>query len=206
GAAVSTAFVIASAGRSIHDGIVQGVTKDSRQDVQVTSVDMGNNVNVDAAIPPPVLDALGRIPGVAAVDRGADLLVGHERGRLVGVMASDYPSLRASIIVGTKDRARFDRGEVVIGPSLARTRHLRPGSTLELDTPTGIARVRVQGVWQNGNFNGRNVAMPMRTMTALYGPEPTSYLSLVPAPGVGTAELAARVRAAHLDRNLRVYT
>jgi putative ABC transport system permease protein len=61
-------------------------------------------------------------------------------------------------------------------------------------------------VWQDGNFNGLNVTMPMSLFTRLYGPQPTSYVALEPAPGVSTAELADRARAARLDPALRIYT
>ena len=134
------------------------------------------------------------------------LLTGHNDADIIGVTAAEHPLLTLPLIVGSKDLNQFEQGHVLVAPSLARRRHLRAGSRLRLDTPTGFAWVTVGGVWQNGNFNGNVVDMPMSLFRRLYGNQPPTGVGLIADRKVGAVELAHRVRAAHLDPELRVDT
>ena len=208
GSAVGIAFNVASANRSIRDGVTSNIIAHSRGDVNVSTLAPNNTVNIDAKMPPSLLAALARVPGVASISGGVDIETGHSKGTLVGVSASNRRDLYFDfpIIEGSKDPARFERGDVLIGPALARTRHLRPGSMLQLETPTGYARVPVMAVWQNGNFNGRGVYMALSVFNRLYGAQPLDFVHMKPVPGVNDVELARRIKAAGLDPDLRVET
>lgn len=206
GAAITTAFVIASSHESIHDGIVHGVAAGNPYEVSVYTVDPNNNVNLDTKASPQLLAQLSATPGAVALNPFVALLTGHDDNHLVGVNAVEHPTLNLPMILGSSDPVRFDQGNVLVGPSLARTRHLRVGSHLRLDTPTGFAWVTVGGVWRNGNFNGNVVDMPMWLLRRLYGNQPSTGVGLIAARDVGPAELAQRVRTAHLDPDLQVDT
>jgi len=206
GAPVTTAFVISSFIIAIHAGVTHGILKGTAGKVRVSTVAVNNTINVDAKIPPTTITALGGLPGVAAVDRPAAVLTGHEAKKLIGVVAFEHNTLPFTIIKGTKDRARFERGEAVIGPGLARRRHLRPGDQVRLPTPTGWASVPIQGIWQNGDFNGNSVHVPFSLFERLYGPQPAQEAYLRPAPGVPPARLVAEVRAAGLGPEVQAQT
>src|SRR5581483_1289147 len=207
-APVATAFIIVSFVSSIHDGVTRGFTKGFIGEVRVAQVDPNNSINVESKLSPAVLDRLRTFPGVAQVHRTAYVLTGHDAKKLVGVKAIEHPrdSQRLTVLNGHGDLDRLARGEVVVGPGLARRLDLRGGSTLLLDTPTGRAPVRVQGVWQDGDTNGQAVTMSYPLLESLYGPQPSQEVYLDPVPGVSPATLAANLRAAGIAPRLQVQT
>jgi putative ABC transport system permease protein len=195
----------ASFNKSVHDAIASG--NSSARYVRVATVDASNTFNLDAKLPPQVIDRLKTLPGVERVDREAFLLTGHRNGDLIAVGAADYRNAGDNTLIqGSNDQAAFDRGAVMIGPGLARNRHLRGGSKLRLPTPTGYVEVPVLGVWQDGNFGGRSVTMTVPALEAIYGPLPTEGASLRPKAGVKPDDLAAEARAANLDPDIQIQT
>ena len=204
-AAVGVAFMTASFNKSVHDGIASGNA--GARYVRVATVDANNTFNLDAKLPPAVVDRLATLPGVERVDREVFLLTGHRSGDLIAVGGAGYR--RADdihLLQGKNDEAAFEHGAAMIGPGLARRRHLRGGDTLQLPTPTGFVSVPVLGVWQDGNFSGNSVTMTVPAMEAIYGPLPTEGASLRPMAGVKPAVLAAEARSAGLDPDIQVQT
>lgn len=204
-AASVVAFLTASLNQSISHDISESL-RDNLDGVGVSTVDPNNSQNIDAKLSPRVLQALGTMPEVASVERGTSLLTGQEAGELVGVSAFEDPWLDLPMIKGTLDRDRFDAGEVLIGPGLARTRGLRPGDQLLLPTPTGFADLRVLGIWQDGDFGGSNVTMSFELLERLYGPQPAATVTVEPVAGVSDVELKQAILAAQLDPDLEVLT
>ena len=201
---VAIALIIGSFITSIHDGVTDNVTRGVAGYVRASTLPVNNTVNLDAAPSPALASELARVPGVESVNRNAYLLTGHETGKLIGVKAfQNQWSFPFAVFRGTKDRARFERGEVLIGTGLARRLSLRPGSSLRLDTPTGYRFVTVQGIWDDGDFAANSVTMPFSMMESFYGVQPTQDLLLKVAPGTTPEEVVDGVYAAHLDPALR---
>ena len=205
GMAVGVAFITGSYTVAVRQAITDDLTKNLRG-VAVSSLEPNNTYNIDAKLSPATVDAVSHLPGVDHINRGTGLVVGHATGDLIGVNAFQDPFLRAEILDGSNDRARFNAGEVLIGPGLARQTGLRAGGTLHLDTPTGIAELKVLGVQQDGDFGGRNVQMSYALLEQLFGPQPVSGFNAIPKPGVSVEQLAADIRAAGIDPDLRVQT
>jgi putative ABC transport system permease protein len=205
GMAVGVAFITASYTSSVQQGITDSLTKNLRG-VAVSSLEPNNTYNIDARIAPSTITAISQLPGVARVDKGAGLVVGHETTKLIGVNARENPSLTIEILEGSGDRARLDAGEVLIGPGLARREGLRSGSTLHLDTPTGVADLKVMGVQADGDYGGSNVEMSFPLLEKLFGPQPIEGLNVIAAPGVSNDTISKEITAANLDPNLRVQT
>jgi putative ABC transport system permease protein len=206
GSAVAVAFLVASSRISIHDAIAHGIAVGNPREVQVSTLAPDNTINIDAKPSAALVARLAATPGVSSIDRNVAMLTGHTNAGLIGVSAYDRPWLPFPLIAGTKDRASYERGNVLVGAGLARAHHLRPGSRLRLDTPTGYAFVTVGGIWGNGNFNGRVVDMPMALLERLYGPQPADAVGVIAAPGQSVTGLAHRIRAANLDPGLRIDT
>jgi putative ABC transport system permease protein len=101
----------------------------------------------------------------------------------------------------------FGRGEVMIGPGLARARHLDVGDTFTIPARLGPRQsFTVGGIWASPSNLGRSVTMTGEQLLALTGPRPAGSIALVAKPGVSAEELAARVKAAHISDRLRVLT
>jgi putative ABC transport system permease protein len=203
--AVGIAFSLASVNESISKAVTKEIVSATNAAVSVSTVDPNNTINVDAKPSPEVIAGIGRVPGVASVNRAVASLVGTHDNDLIGVGADDSPRLTLTMIRGTKDPARFARGEVLVGPALARRKHLHPGSTLRLPGRTGFLDVTVQGIWQDGDFNGTRVTMPIDLYERAWGAQPAGFLRVNPEPGTGLEVLAARIRASGLDPFLHAY-
>jgi putative ABC transport system permease protein len=205
GMAVGVAFITGSYTVAVRQAITDDLTKNLRG-VAVSSLEPNNTYNVDAKLAPSVVDAISHLPNVDHISRGAGLVVGHETNELIGVSAYENPFLDSEILNGTVDRTRFDAGEVLIGPGLARRTGLRAGGTLHLDTPTGIVDLKILAVQQDGSFGGSNVQMSYVLLEQIFGPQPVSGFNAIPKPGVSSEQLAAEIKAANLDPDLRVQT
>ena len=205
GLAVGLAFVLATFHRSVREGVSDNIAAGDGSWVRVSTLEPNNTVSIDSGVPPAMIEALGRVPGVAAVQRSGAVLSGHSAGDLIGVSGADGWAPVFPVLRGTFDQARYDAGQAMIGPALARSTGARAGDTVELDTPTGTVAVPVMGVWQDGDFGGRNVTMALPHIERLFGPLPTLDVAVRPAPGVSPEEVARRVREAGLAPNLHVH-
>jgi putative ABC transport system permease protein len=152
------------------------------------------------------MHALKRMPGVASVSRSVGMGVGTTAAEFKGVEARDDGHFTYRLLLGTFDKKAFSQGEVLVGSALARDLRIRPESRLRIPVRDGFADLRVQGVWANGDYNGREITMPMRLLEGLYGPQPAVSLTVQPAPGVSPDDLARRIERAHIDPFLTVHT
>jgi len=202
--ALGMAFTLGTITQSIKIAITESIVKNFGHQVEVSTLEPNNTLNIDAKLTPETLAALHNIPGVQSVNRGEALLVGTSANQLVGVVGSDQTSFPFSIIRGHADADAFARGEVLVGPALARRRHLHPGSTLRVPGRTGFADLVVQGIWQDGDFNGNKITMPLPLLEKLWGPQPIGAVELLPQAGVSPETVERNVRAAHLSSFLRV--
>lgn len=206
GAAVGTAFLIASSITSIHDSVRNGFARG--RGVWVSTLAMDNTFNIDARISPAVLDELARVPGVARVERQVFVQSGHRDGRQIGVFAADDQSFPFHRVLGPPGRVVVRQGRVLVGTTLARARHLRVGSALRLETRTGYRSVTVGAVWESPDDNGNSVTMSMALFDSVFGHEAVPGALFVPARGISDAQLAARLApvSRRLDTGIRVET
>jgi putative ABC transport system permease protein len=206
-AAVAVAFMTGSYNRAVDQDIASGFAQSSQyHSVLVTTAASSEGFNFDGQIPATVLAALGRLPGVTEVDDLNGEITGHTESQLTLVEAESYPSLRGTVFAGTGDLTAFRQGRVMVGANLARRDHLHQGSLLHLDTPSQVADVPVQGVWNDGNAAGDNVYMPLSLQERLFGPQLPSAVALTVARQIAPSRVAAEARRAHLGAYLKFST
>lgn len=198
-AAVSTAFVTEGSSGSARRSIEASFER-SGDGVDLATVPQDEGFG--AQLPPDLVAAAAALPGVADVQEGKFVVTGRD-GDLILVRAVRGDRSTFVPIDGQADPSRLAAGEVVIGAGLARAQQVRAGDTVRVATPTGMADLPVQGVWDDGNNVGRNITMSPELMEELFGPQPVDFLALRPADGVTETELAAQVQAAGLDPELR---
>jgi putative ABC transport system permease protein len=205
GMAVGVAFITGSYTTAVRKGITDDLTA-NLHGVAVSTLEPNNTYNIDAKFSNDAIEKIRALPSVDKVNRGAGLVVGHSSTNLVGVSAYENPFLDTDILNGTNDRVRFNAGEVLIGPGLARRRNLRAGDTLHLDAPTGVVDLKVLGVQQDGDFGGSNVQMSFALLEQIYGPQPVSGVNVIPKTGISDEQLREEIKAANIDPDLRVQT
>jgi len=206
-AAVGVAFITGSYNQAIDQDIAAGFSQSSQaHSVLVSTYAGAGGDNTDGQLPAPVLASLARIPGVIRVDTFNGELTGHAAGELTLVEAESDPTFHLGLFAGTANATTFRRGEVLVGANLARRDRLHPGSVLSVDTPTGLAAVKVQGVWNNGDGAGDNVYMPLSLQRTLFGPQQPTAAALVVARGTSTSQVATRAEDEHLGPYLKFST
>jgi putative ABC transport system permease protein len=210
GTAVGLACVLGSLLPAIADGARMFSGRSSQGRVWVSSLPSNNSALIDSKTPAAVHAAIARMPGVARLDRlmFISLTSGQFKGQgsLVGVNGWEGPVNKYTVYDGGAPDAALARGEVMVGPALARSRHLRAGSTLVVPGRTGMVTLHVGGVWGDPNGLGQGITMTVPMLESIWGEMPTSELYVTPAPGVTPAELARRIHDAHLDVDVRALT
>jgi putative ABC transport system permease protein len=172
--------------------------------VHVSSVAVNNGSETESKLSPPQLARLARIPGVASVAGDYYLTL---PGR-TNVELSSYPLLTDvvpfKIYSGGPSQEVLASGEVMVGAGLARVEQLRPGSYIELPSPSGMIHLRVGGVWEDAGETGFDIVVSKPVLYQYWGTVPATGVYLTAAPGVSVAELVDRVQAAHLGPDVRV--
>jgi putative ABC transport system permease protein len=204
--AVGISFVLSSFNQSVRTAIEGSLGRAEQNWVWVSTLPANNTVNIDSRVSPELIARLRTVPGVATIEGGTGLVTGHIAGKLIGIEGRERLYGDVDVVNGVADTRRFLAGEVLIGPGLARQTGARAGDRVEIDTPTGRTTVPVMGVWQDGDYGGRNITMSLSELERLYGPQPSFAALARPAPGVSVDELARRIRAARLDPILQVRT
>ncbi len=197
---VGVALMTSSFNKSAHDTIAAGMARSAEHhSVLVSTLSNKNGLNLDGRIPSSDLGSLSRMPGVTRTRSFFVALTGQHSGRLVVVETDPSLSGGPAIDLGQPTEAAFESGEAMVGPGLARRLRLRPGSTLPVDTPGGVARLKVEAVWENGDYTGDNVSVTPATFEHLFGSQLPSSVNLVASPTTDLNSLAARERALHLS-------
>lgn len=164
------------------------------------------------ALPDWVVNTARRLPGVAVVDTfrsaqityrdrityavGVDFDVQRTRGRLL-FMSGSTPEVLA--------RAQADEG-VVVTESFAFRFRVKPGDTLELETPYGPARLPVSGVFYDYSTDAGYLMMDHRLFSRLWKGRRVERLALYLQPGVDPDAVRSRFTAAIGDRILLYVT
>jgi putative ABC transport system permease protein len=204
GGAILAALMISNMGRMVVDSFAESVAEDARGQVWVATTAISNNFNLDARPSPRVARGLREIPGVARVRRDPGI-VASIAGDVVAFEGFDGGVPPYEVIEGRKDPAAFARGEIVIGPGLARRYGYRPGDNFPLPGPNGFVNAHIQGIVANGDTTGLEASMSLGLFESVWGKLPSYSLKVEPLAGVSTAELARRIEAANLDPNLTAY-
>ncbi|MEY2426830.1 MAG: putative transport system permease protein [Actinomycetota bacterium] len=196
---------------TIFGGIVPGIkeaAKDFAQTnsgrVSVSTLELNNTSGIDSRLTPALAEKLAAFPGVAAVEEEHFFSIRHP-DIMLSVNAMEGPPPEFRVYQGVSSREAFARGEVMIGPALARTKGLRPGDTVKVPGKFGFGEYTVGGVWSSPESLGYSVTMTAAQLEALAGERVPGSVLLLPKPGTSAGELAAAIRAANLDPRLKVY-
>jgi putative ABC transport system permease protein len=209
GAAVALACLLGSIIPAIRSTTRSEQISEAGGRVFISTLPM-NNAGASARPSEKLLAAVAALPGVARIDANRCLGVSSNVQHVTGLglcaqaWRGDTPPFER--VAGEVSARAIARGEAIIGTSAARSLGLRPGSTMHIPTPTGVASVRVAGIWSTAEDNGYRVSISPRRFDELFGDERAENLYVVPEPGVSATTLARTIEDAHLDPDLYVRT
>ncbi|MEY2474626.1 MAG: putative transport system permease protein [Actinomycetota bacterium] len=175
--------------------------------VYVNTLASNNSGGIDSKVTPEMERAIAAVPGVAAITHDGFGVVDDVQLGLLSVDAFEGEPPTFAVYRGAPAADVFARGEVMVGPALARRLHLAPGDAISLPARSGPRQsFVVGGIWASPNNLGSSITVTTAQLTGLYGPRPAELLRVVPVAGVTGEELAARLRAAHIDPRLHIMT
>ena len=205
GSAVGMAFVLSGVLPGMSKGAARTTQQTAYGRVFVSTLTPNNTSAIDAKVSPAVEAQLAQVPGVARIEHQYWTNFDYPGLGPVGISSTDGKQHEYALYQGANAEDAIARGEVMIGPGLARSLHLRPGSHFDVDGRFGTVTMVVGGIWKSPDNLGRNITISSTLRDQLIGPRPPSSLLLVPAPGVPPQQLASTIRAAHLADNLKVW-
>ena len=203
---VGVAFIVTSYDQSIANSITSSINRRESNWVYL-SMNRPATISIDSEerFTIPELASLARLRDVGRVVSQVGVLTGFSPSTIIGVeTSSDLHIDGIRVVRGTKRASLLLRGECLVGTALARNQNLSVGGFVRLETPKGPAFVKIQGIWENGDFNGSSVFVSERVMTHLYGPQLPTNIYVYPKSGITTSELAREITHAHLSRLLVV--
>jgi putative ABC transport system permease protein len=172
-----------------------------RADVYVTPRSAGRGA-MEATLEPALVEALGRHPAVAVVDRLRRLpaTAGARRVAVAGIdMALPRREDRFAMLAGEPGaavRQARDAGAVLISEPLARKAGLGVGDRLVLAAEAGERAFPIAGVYYDYSTEGGAVVMDLRAMAAAFGPGAVHSVALYLQPGGDPDRVIDALRAA----------
>ncbi len=184
GMMVALSIMVGSFRRTVEVWIGQSV----RGDLYVEPV--GHRLHLGSTVLPPALvDSIRTLPGVAAVDsyRGTRVPVGDRIAFVAGIdfaVQARYGRLHflQGSLPASLERARRADG-VIVSESFHHHARVNAGDTLTLATPSGPARLPVEGVYYDYTSDAGTVLMPRRLFARLWRDDRTESLALYLEPG-----------------------
>jgi len=158
------------------------------------------------AVPPRLLEEVRRVPGVDLA-YGIRSVFAEFRGQDVMVIGIELPGFlemhRRSNTRGwarrldeSGDAARLEAGEsIYVAENFAALYGVRPGTEIELPTPSGPHRLRVLRAIPDFSWPRGAIIMEMRTLHRLWKDDALSYVDVSVAPGTPPESVRTAVAA-----------
>jgi putative ABC transport system permease protein len=205
GAAVGMAFTLGSVFTGMADAAHTLALQSAGGRVMVSTLAPNNTAVIDAKISPEIEAKLASLPTVASVEHDYFASMNDARLGPLAIGSTDGELPHFKLLLGVDAPEAFARGQVMIGPGVARGLNIRPGDTFTIDGRFGPVSLVVGGVWQNPDTIGKSVLLTPELFRQALGVRPSTRLLLTPKAGTTPEQLGDELRAAHLADNLRVY-
>ncbi|HEY2815367.1 MAG TPA: ABC transporter permease [Acidimicrobiales bacterium] len=205
GSAVGVAFTLGSVLPGMQQGAGGVANANSAGRLTILTLTPNNTGAIDAKVAPATQAAIAQMPGVGRVDRYYWASIDYPGVGPVGLSANEGQPAHYTVFRGADPDTAIARGEVMIGPGLARSLDLHPGSRFEVPGRFGPVPMVVGGIWDSPDNLGRSITMAASLRDQLIGPRPASGLLVTPGPGATVEQLESTIKDAHLADNLKVW-
>lgn len=194
-AAVALGVMLGSVGPALESGAADLAGRSAADRVFVSMLGPNNNAGIDTKLSPALQEQLGTLPGVASVERNHFVTLHHPEVGPVGLVGGDGQATRFEVLRGVDHAEASARGQVMVGPALARDLGLSPGARFSVPGRSGPVELTVGGIWRNPDTVGRSITLSEEQLFAISGPQPPTGVLLVPEPGVSPEALSRTVRS-----------
>jgi putative ABC transport system permease protein len=158
---------------------------------------------MDARFSPDTVAKLSSLPGVAAVERLAEIEITLPNGSLAYVRAEDRPTFSFPVLAGQDPKSSLDVGRLVIGGILARENGIRVGDTVLLGSGPRARRVIVGTIVATPEVGGHRIQMRYQLAESIFGPQPANLVFVKPAPTATLDRIAEEIESSHFNQPLK---
>ncbi len=206
-AVVSISVMTASTRLSQKLGIESSFkSSDPAHTLIIWSGDGGGSYTDEAAIPRQLMNGLPSISGVRSINPSYYRLVGSSAKSLAFVETDNTENPAFRVASGSYSRERIDEGWAMIGTAYARRTGAHPGSWITLPTIIGNMRLRVCGIWYDGNFNGDSVTVSPLKFLSMFGLVPPREIEITLRPGANAVTVYHAITSIGSPGELKVLT
>ena len=158
---------------------------------------------MDARFSSDTVAKLSSLPGVAAVERLAEIEITLPHGSLAYVRAEDRPTFSYPVLAGQDPKSSLDVGRLVIGGILARENGIRVGDTVLLGSGPRARRVIVGTIVATPEVGGHRIQMRYPLAESIFGPQPANLVFVKPASTATLDRIAKEIESTHFNQPLK---
>jgi putative ABC transport system permease protein len=158
---------------------------------------------MDARFSADTVAKLSSLPGVAAVERLAEIEITLPNGSLAYVRAEDRPTFSFPVLSGQDPKISLDVGRLVIGGILARANGIRVGDTILLGSGPRARRIVVGTIVATPEVGGRRIQMRYPLAEEIFGPQPANLVFVKTAAKSTLDQIAAEIGSSHFNQPVK---
>jgi len=158
---------------------------------------------MDARFSSDTVAKLSSLPGVAAVERLAEIEITLPNGSLAYVRAEDRPTFSFPVLAGQDPKSSLDVGRLVIGGILARENGIRVGDTVLLGSGPRARRVIVGTIVATPEVGGHRIQMRYQLAESIFGPQPANLVFVKPTSTATLDRVAKEIESSHFNQPLK---
>lgn len=160
--------------------------------------------SMDAKFSPSTVAKLASLPGVAAVERMAEIEITLANGSLAFVRAEDRPTFSYPVLAGKAPYESINANQLVIGGILARQNNIRVGDSLLLGSGPKARKIVVGTIVATPEVGGRRIQMTYQLAEQVFGPQPANLVFVKPAAASTLDHIEAEIRSGHFNQPVKV--
>ncbi|MEO9015924.1 MAG: FtsX-like permease family protein [Mycobacterium sp.] len=188
---------------SINIGSTDVAESQAENRIAVTTTRYADYGPIDARFAPSTVAKLTSLPGVASIERMAEIEISLKDGSLAHVYAQDRPTVPFGLLAGQPSNDSIESSQVVIGGVLAREKALHLGDTLVFGSGIDAQAMSIGTIVATPEYGGRRIYMPYRVAEQIYGPQPAGLIFVKPAAGFTVGQVMKNIESARFDQPVR---
>jgi putative ABC transport system permease protein len=188
---------------AIDHGVANVAQAQAQDRLVVTTTRFTDWGAMDARFSPDTVAKLSSLPGVASVERLAEIEITLPNGSLAYVRAEDRPTFSFPVLAGQDPKSSLDVGRLVIGGILARENGIRVGDTVLLGSGSRARRVIVGTIVATPEVGGHRIQMRYRLAESIFGRQPANLVFVKPAPTATLDRIAKEIESTHFNQPLK---
>jgi putative ABC transport system permease protein len=188
---------------AIDHGVANVAQAQAQDRLVVTTTRFTDWGAMDARFSADTVAKLSSLPGVAAVERLAEIEITLPNGSLAYVRAEDRPTFSFPVLAGQDPKSSLDVGRLVIGGILARENGIRVGDTVLLGSGPRARRVIVGTIVATPEVGGHRIQMRYQLAESIFGPQPANLVFVKPASTATLDRIAKEIDSSHFNQPLK---